>query len=134
MCQPLRVCQRDQDGFSRFRNRRHNRRGGWGDHFKSVSMEKGESLINCLANIDLNPVRAGLVNEPEAYRWNSMYRPTVLLTCLNFRSPVCYQFAESDFLLESPKNFSSPDNFSIFYKFFTCNRIHRVLMLMNPFA
>ena len=60
-------------GFSRFYNRRHNRRGFfWGDRFKSVIVEKGETLINCLAYIDLNPVRAGLVKKPEDYRWNSI--------------------------------------------------------------
>ncbi|MCP4143333.1 MAG: hypothetical protein GY755_24095, partial [Chloroflexi bacterium] len=35
-------------------------------------MEKGETLINCLAYIDLNPLRAGLVERPEEYRWNSL--------------------------------------------------------------
>ena len=29
-------------------------------------------LINCLAYIDLNPVRAGIVEKPEDYRWNSI--------------------------------------------------------------
>ena len=60
-------------GFARFYNRRHNRRGYfWGDRFKSVIVEKGETLINCLAYIDLNPLRAGLVERPEEYRWNSL--------------------------------------------------------------
>jgi putative transposase len=59
--------------FTRFYNRRHGRRGYfWGDRFKSVIVEKGETLINCLAYIDLNPVRAGLVTRPEDYRWNSI--------------------------------------------------------------
>lgn len=59
--------------FARFYNRRHGRRGYfWGDRFKSVIVENGETLINCLAYIDLNPVRAGLVSKPEAYRWNSI--------------------------------------------------------------
>jgi putative transposase len=49
--------------FTRFYNRRHDRRGYfWGDRFKSVIVEKGETLINCLAYIDLNPIRAGIVN------------------------------------------------------------------------
>ena len=49
-------------GFARYYNRRHNRRGYFGvDRFKSLIVEKGESLINCLAYIDLNPLRAGLV-------------------------------------------------------------------------
>jgi REP element-mobilizing transposase RayT len=60
-------------GFARFYNKRHNRRGYfWGDRFKSVIVEKGETLINCLAYIDLNPLRAGLVKRPEEYRWNSL--------------------------------------------------------------
>jgi putative transposase len=59
--------------FTRFYNKRHGRRGYfWGDRFKSVIVEKGETLINCLAYIDLNPVRAGIVNKPEDYRWNSL--------------------------------------------------------------
>jgi len=37
-----------------------------------VIVEKGETLINCLAYIDLNPLRAGLVEFPEQYRWNSL--------------------------------------------------------------
>ena len=59
--------------FARFYNRRHHRRGYfWGDRFKSVIVENGETLINCLAYIDLNPLRAGLVDLPEQYRWNSL--------------------------------------------------------------
>jgi len=60
-------------GFARYYNRRHHRRGYfWGDRFKSVIVEKGETLVNCLAYIDLNPLRAGLVERPEQYRWNSL--------------------------------------------------------------
>jgi hypothetical protein len=35
-------------------------------------VENGETLINCLAYIDLNPVRAAIVERPEDYRWNSL--------------------------------------------------------------
>jgi REP element-mobilizing transposase RayT len=60
-------------GFARYYNRRHNRRGYfWGDRFKSVIVDKGETLVNCLAYIDLNPLRAGLVKRPEQYRWSSL--------------------------------------------------------------
>jgi len=60
-------------GFARYYNKRHNRRGYFlGDRFKSVIVDKGETLINCLAYIDLNPLRAGIVNRPEDYRWNSL--------------------------------------------------------------
>jgi len=59
--------------FSWYYNQQHNRRGTlWGERFKSVIVESGETLINCLAYIDLNPLRAGLVERPEQYRWNSL--------------------------------------------------------------
>jgi len=59
--------------FTRYYNRRHDRRGYfWGDRFKSVIVDKGETLINCLAYIDLNPLRAGIVEKPEEYRWSSI--------------------------------------------------------------
>ena len=60
-------------GFTRFYNKRHKRMGFfWGGRFKSVVVENGNTLINCLAYIDLNPVRAGIVTKPEDYRWNSI--------------------------------------------------------------
>jgi len=59
--------------FTRYYNRGHNRRGYfWGDRFKSVIVDKGETLVNCLAYIDLNPLRAGIVKQPEEYRWSSI--------------------------------------------------------------
>jgi hypothetical protein len=35
-------------------------------------VDQGKTLINCLAYIDLNPLRAGIVSRPEDYRWNSL--------------------------------------------------------------
>ena len=59
--------------FSRYYNKNHGRRGFfWSERFKSLIVENGETLINCLAYIDLNPVRAGIVERPEDYRWNSL--------------------------------------------------------------
>lgn len=59
--------------FSRYYNKRKKRRGTlWGERFKSVIVENGETLINCLAYIDLNPVRAGIVERPDDYRWSSL--------------------------------------------------------------
>ncbi len=59
--------------FSRYYNKRHNRRGTlWGERFKSMIVEDGETLINCLAYIDLNPVRAAITERPEDNRWNSI--------------------------------------------------------------
>jgi REP element-mobilizing transposase RayT len=59
--------------FSRFFNKRHNRKGYlWGERFKSVIVENGETLINCLSYIDLNPIRAGIVERPEHSRCCSL--------------------------------------------------------------
>jgi len=62
-----------KQGFTRAYNKKRGRKGTfWAERFKSVIVEKGETLINCLAYIDLNPVRAGLVNRPEEYAWSSL--------------------------------------------------------------
>ncbi|WP_300668294.1 transposase [Desulfoluna sp.] len=59
--------------FSRYYNRKKKRKGTlWGERFKSVIVERGNTVINCLAYIDLNAVRAGIVKRPEDYRWCSI--------------------------------------------------------------
>ena len=58
--------------FSVWYNRNHgNRRGTlWMDRFKSVLVEgAGNPLQTMAAYIDLNPVRAGLVEDPKDYRF-----------------------------------------------------------------
>ena len=62
-----------KQNFSRWFNKRHGRTGYlWGDRFKSSIIERGEGLWNCVAYVDLNPVRAGMVKRPEAYAWSSI--------------------------------------------------------------
>ncbi|VFQ44034.1 transposase [Desulfoluna butyratoxydans] len=59
--------------FSCFYNKRKKRKGTlWGERFKSVIVQKGNTLTHCLAYIDLNAVRAGIVKRPEDYRWCSI--------------------------------------------------------------
>ncbi|WP_459926009.1 transposase, partial [Desulfatiferula olefinivorans] len=59
--------------FSRYYNKAKGRKGTlWGERFKSVIVERGETLVHCLAYIDLNAVRAGIVTRPENYRWCSL--------------------------------------------------------------
>ena len=59
--------------FTRWYNKVNGRNGYlWGDRFKSVLIEEGTSLLNCLAYIDLNPMRAGIVDRPEDYRWSGI--------------------------------------------------------------
>jgi len=59
--------------FSNFYNKRKKRKGTlWGERFKSVIVQQGNALTNCLAYVDLNAVRAGIVKRPEEYRWCSI--------------------------------------------------------------
>ena len=58
--------------FSIWYNRNHDGRLGtlWMDRFKSVLVQgAGNPLQTMAAYIDLNPVRAGLVEDPKDYRW-----------------------------------------------------------------
>ncbi len=59
-----------KERFSRWFNKHHARRGTlWMERFKSVLVEDGEALRTMALYIDLNPVRAGLVEDPKDYRW-----------------------------------------------------------------
>jgi hypothetical protein len=58
--------------FTKWFNRTHSRSGTlWEDRFKSVIVESGTAARTIAAYIDLNPVRAGMVNDPADYRWSS---------------------------------------------------------------
>jgi putative transposase len=57
--------------FTRWFNRTHNRTGTlWEERFKSVIVESGTAARTMAAYIDLNPVRAGMVEDPADYRWS----------------------------------------------------------------
>jgi REP element-mobilizing transposase RayT len=58
--------------FTRWHNHRTDRRGNlWEEAFKSVIVEDGLAARTMAAYIDLNPVRAGMVQDPAEYRWSS---------------------------------------------------------------
>ncbi len=58
--------------FTRWFNRTHSRSGTlWEERYKSVIVESGVAARTMAAYIDLNPVRAGMVSDPAAYRWSS---------------------------------------------------------------
>ena len=59
-----------KETFSRWFNKRPGRRGTlWQERYRSVLVENGEALQTMAAYIDLNAVRAGLVDDPKDYRW-----------------------------------------------------------------
>jgi REP element-mobilizing transposase RayT len=58
--------------FTQWFNGEHKRTGRlWEDRFKSVIVESGTAARMMAAYIDLNPVRAGMVQDPAEYRWSS---------------------------------------------------------------
>ena len=58
--------------FTQWHNTVHKRKGHlWEDRFKSVIVEDGVACRTMAAYIDLNPVRAGIVDDPASYRWSS---------------------------------------------------------------
>jgi putative transposase len=62
-----------KQGFTKYYNKRKKRWGTfWGERFKSVIVEEGDTLVNLLAYVDLNPIRAGIVDKPEDYRWSTL--------------------------------------------------------------
>jgi REP element-mobilizing transposase RayT len=68
-----RFVQELKQAFSRWYNKRHERKGYlWGGRYKGVIVYHGEAQLICSSYIDLNPVRAGIVNLPGDYRWSSL--------------------------------------------------------------
>lgn len=60
-----------KERFSRWFNKQNGRRGTlWMDRFKSVCVEGEAALATMAAYIDLNPVRAGIVDDPMLYEWS----------------------------------------------------------------
>jgi REP element-mobilizing transposase RayT len=62
-----------KQSFARHFNEKHQRLGClWGGRFRGVIISHGTAQLACSAYVDLNPVRAGMVQKPEDYRWCSL--------------------------------------------------------------
>ena len=58
--------------FTCWFNREHGRKGTlWESRFRSVIVQDGLAARTMASYIDLNPVRAGMVEDPADYRWSS---------------------------------------------------------------
>ena len=58
--------------YVRYVNVTYHRQGGlWEGRYKSNVIESQAYLLSCMRYIELNPVRAGLVEHPAQYRWSS---------------------------------------------------------------
>lgn len=58
--------------YVRHFNDRHHRTGTlWDGRYKSTLVQSESYLLTCMAYLDLNPVRAGMVAQPADYAWSS---------------------------------------------------------------
>ncbi len=65
---------------TRYRNRLEGRSGTlWESRYRSSPVQTDRYLLACCRYIELNPVRAGMVDGPGAYRWSS-YRARIGMT------------------------------------------------------
>ncbi len=63
--------------YTQFFNRRHRRAGHlFEGRYKAILVAKEQHLLSLSRYVVLNPVRAGLVQKPEEWRWSS-YRATI---------------------------------------------------------
>ena len=70
---------------TRFVNRMEKRSGSlWEGRYKSSPINANEYLLACCRYIELNPVRAGIVEDPGQYRWSSC--PVKFLTGTDLKS------------------------------------------------
>ena len=67
-------------------NHRHGRTGTlWEGRFKASPVQEDRYLLACYRYIELNPVRAGMVERPEDYPWSN-YRANALGECTSLLS------------------------------------------------
>ncbi|MDP2804818.1 MAG: transposase, partial [Gallionellaceae bacterium] len=58
--------------YVQYINRSYHRTGSlWEGRFKSSLVQAEEYMLTCMRYIELNPVRANMVNDPAQYRWSS---------------------------------------------------------------
>src|SRR5258707_10707565 len=105
--------------FAQWYNRRHRRYGVlWAERFKSVLIEEGQALRAVAAYIDLNPLRAGLCEDPKDYRYcgyaeaiaknSAQAKPTVTSIVLHRPESGSIQFlAVHALFLRPPASFHS---------------------------
>jgi putative transposase len=58
--------------FVQYFNTKYRRTGTrWEGRYKATAVHDDGYLFACMRYIELNPVRAGIVNDPSKYRWSS---------------------------------------------------------------
>jgi len=63
-----------QMAYARWYNRANERHGRfWADRYKSVILGDKAAVLDCILYVELNPVRAGLVEQPEEWQGSSVF-------------------------------------------------------------
>lgn len=58
--------------YVRFYNAKYSRTGGlWEGRYRTSVIQDEEYFVTCHRYVELNPIRAGLAQRPEDYRWSS---------------------------------------------------------------
>jgi putative transposase len=61
-------------------NRRKSRQGAfWQDRYHATAIESGDHLWWCLVYVDLNRVRAGVVDHPSKWKWSGYHEIQVMI-------------------------------------------------------
>lgn len=67
-----RMMKEVDSGYVRYYNRLYKRTGTlWNGRYRSFSIDTDSYWLTCLRYVEQNPLRAGMVPSPEAYRWSS---------------------------------------------------------------
>jgi len=71
-------------------NQRKNRKGAfWEDRYHATAIESDRHLAQCIVYIDLNMVRAGVVNHPSEWKFsgfNEIQRPRRRYSIIDYKS------------------------------------------------
>lgn len=60
--------------YTQYINKTYQRRGTlWEGRFRSCMLDESDYILLCSRYIELNPVRVGIVSNPEEYRWSSYH-------------------------------------------------------------
>ena len=58
--------------YVKYFNRKYERVGTlWCSRYRGLMLDDGQYWIGCLRYVEQNPVRAGMVERPDAYRWST---------------------------------------------------------------
>ena len=99
---------------TRYTNKLEGRSGTlWESRFKSSPIETDTYLLQCSRYVELNPVKARMVSEPEDWAWSSYSTKVGLRTCEHIRT---WLDADQTYLGLSPNNKERHELYGAFIK------------------